>query len=438
MKRRTFIQNTLITVAGASLPSRILAAAEAAPAATTAATTALPATTSPITPTALEAATKFLYKIGRRNVTIHDPSTIVKCKDEYWVFYTGNRVPCYRSKDLVNWTAGPPALPAAATWFTDAVPGFFGANCWAPDCMKVGDRYFLYYAISAFGKNTSAIGLATNPTLDPDDPAYQWADEGLVIKSVAEDDFNTIDPAIVLDFDGNLWLSFGSFWTGIKLIALDKKTGLRIPGSPLYAIAANPGHATATTEGAREAPINKSQIEASYIYPHDKYYYLFVDWGLCCHGLSSTYNIRVGRSEKITGPYLDKDGKDLLHDGGTLFLGDEGPMIDTTQYPAPRGRGGPPPAQVHAFIGPGHAGIIPVGDKFWFSCHYYDGTSPTGASILDVRPLSWDKTGWPVLGEYPDPAPVPTAPMPQPFGRRGRGGNPPAAQVSAQTSGSTN
>jgi len=403
MERRTFLQTTLASVAGASLPGRILASdATPTPAAAPAASST-PA--APTAPTALEAATQALYKLGRRNVAVHDPSAIIKCKDEYWVFYTGNR--CYRSKDLLNWTNGGVVLTAPFAWFDDAVPGFRGTSFWAPDVSKVGDQYFLFYAISAFGKNTSAIGLVTNPTLDPADPNFAWTDQGLVIKSVASDPFNCIDPCLIADADGKLWLSFGSFWTGIKLIALDKT-------------AANPGHAGATTEGAATDRINRSQIEASYIYHHDKYFYLFTNWGLCCKGLSSTYNIRLGRSEKVTGPYLDKDGKDLEHDGGSMFLTSEGPMVETVQPTQGRRGSPPPPAEVHAFIGPGQAGIFEENGKFWFSCHYYDGTTPTGASILSIRPLTWDADGWPVAEEWPDPAPVPTVRFQQ--GGRGRRG----------------
>ncbi|HVU39357.1 MAG TPA: arabinan endo-1,5-alpha-L-arabinosidase [Opitutales bacterium] len=452
MKRRIFLRNAAASAAGIIL-SRRMFGADAPAAVSGSAATAAPAAPAPAVAT-LEEATKRLYELGKRNVAIHDPSTIVKCDGEYWIFRTGNGIPSYHSKDLLNWTPGPNVIPREGfDWFADAVPNFGGNSCWAPDCIKVGDKYFIFYSISAFGKNTSAIGLVSSPTLDPADPAYAWKDEGMVIKSVASDHYNTIDPAPVLDADGNLWLAFGSFWTGIKLIALDKKTGHRLPDSPMYDLAANPARAGATTEGAADAPINRSQIEASYIYRRGKYYYLFVNWGLCCKGLSSTYNIRVGRSEKITGPYLDKDGKDLEHNGGTLFLGDEGPLLDTSQYAAGgRGRGGNgragrPPAQVHAFIGPGHAAILEDGDKFWFSCHYYDGTTPNGASILAIRPLTWDKDEWPVLGEWPDPAPRPTVQTIQPGGRGRRGGfgagsgsgasaNPAAAAVPASSAAS--
>jgi arabinan endo-1,5-alpha-L-arabinosidase len=115
-------------------------------------------------------------------------------------------------------------------------------------------------------------------------------------------------------------------------------------------------------------------IEASYIYWHDGHYYLFVNWGKCCRGVKSTYNIRVGRSLKITGPYLDKEGVDMMLDGGSLVLGSAGP-----------------------FIGPGHAGIISAGGHDWFSCHFYDGTRE-GRPTLALLPLRWDTASWPDVG----------------------------------------
>lgn len=293
---------------------------------------------------------------GSRGVHAHDPSTIVKCKYEYWVFYTGRGVPSYHSKDLMDWQPGPHVFTNAPAWTDEAVPEHRGSSFWAPDVMRVGDRYFLYYSVSTFGKRVSAIGLATNPTLDPSDPNYKWTDQGEVIRSTETNNFNTIDPSIVQDAGGGLWLSFGSFWSGIKLIQLDPKTGKRIaPDSRMYSLA------------------HFDSIEASYIYPHGKYYYLFVNWGICCKGINSTYNIRVGRSEQITGPYLDRSGTDMFLGGGTLFLNSK-----------------------KAFIGPGHAGILSENGTHWFSCHFYDGTHG-GNSTLAIQPMRWTTNDWPEI-----------------------------------------
>ncbi len=296
---------------------------------------------------------------GRRNLSVHDPSTIVKCKNEYWLFATGNGIVSKHSPDLVNWTNGPRVFTNSPSWVRETVPGNYG-HFWAPDVIHLTNAYFLYYSVSTFGKNTSAIALATNPTLDPADPNFAWTDRGVVIQSSPREDYNTIDPAITQDADGNLWLAFGSFWGGIKLIQLDPATGKQISAeSEVYSLA------------------HYSSIEASYIHRHEGYYYLFVDWGMCCRGMRSTYNIRVGRSQKITGPYLDKDGVDMLMGGGSLVLGTTAP-----------------------FIGPGHAGIISEGGTNWFSCHFYDGTR-RGAPTLAVRPMHWEASGWPEVDLMP-------------------------------------
>src|SRR5579862_6760051 len=230
---------------------------------------------------------------GNRDVRVHDPSAITKGKDEYWMFYTGRGIPSYHSKDLVKWEHGPSVFTNAPAWTARAVPRNHWMYYWAPDIIHLGDRYFLYYAVSSFGRNDSAIGLATNPTLNPADPAFKWTDQGLVVQSGSNDEFNAIDPAASLDTQGRLWLAFGSFWSGIKMIQLNPDTGKRIAtNSPIYSLAFN------------------DSIEASYACHHNDYYYLFVNWGLCCRGTNSTYEIRVGRSPQITGPYLDRDGVD--------------------------------------------------------------------------------------------------------------------------------
>ncbi len=297
---------------------------------------------------------EWLTQLGSRHVRVHDPSTIIKCGDEYWLFYTGPGVASFHSKDLMKWERGPSVFTNAPAWTARAVPANRWIYYWAPDVIHLGNRYLLYYSVSSFGKNRSAIGLATNPTLDPADPGYQWADQGIVVQSTNTDNFNTIDPAVSQDAGGGLWLAFGSFWSGIKLVQLNPDTGKRITtNSPMSALAFN------------------DSIEASYIHRHGDFYYLFVNWGKCCRGLNSTYEIRVGRSKKITGPYLDQDGMDLMVGGGSPFLKTTGP-----------------------FIGPGQVGIFSEGSTNWLSCHFYDGIE-AGRPTLAILPLHWKTNGWP-------------------------------------------
>ncbi|MFN3148803.1 arabinan endo-1,5-alpha-L-arabinosidase [Bremerella sp.] len=288
----------------------------------------------------------------RRDVRLHDPSTIVRCQDEFWLFATGHGVASWRSKDLHDWQRGPRAVPKMPEWVKQVVPDQRG-HYWAPDVIFRDGKYWLYYSVSSFGKNRSAIALATNVTLDPDDADFQWIDRGIVIESKSADPFNAIDPAIIETKDGQLWMSFGSFWSGLKLVQLDKASGMCIPDAKLYSIA------------------KSREIEAPYIYEHDGWFYLFVNHGLCCRNLESTYEIRVGRSRSITGPYIDRDDVQLTQGGGTLILGTQ-----------------------QEFIGPGHAGIVQRDGQSWLGCHVYDGTD-RGKSKLALMPLSWSDDGWP-------------------------------------------
>lgn len=300
-----------------------------------------------------------LEQSASRGIVTRDPSSIVKCNNDYWVFYTGRGVPSYHSTDLVKWERGPAVFKTAPEWIAKTVPENRDMSYWAPDIIKVGNRYLLYYSVSSMGKMTSAIGLATNPTLDPSDPSYKWTDEGMVVRTQENqqgDAYNAIDPAVFQDRDGSLWMAFGSHWTGLKLIQLDPRTGKRLsPDSKMTSLAYN------------------ESIEAAYLCRNEDYYYLFLNWGTCCQGPKSTYNIRIGRSKTITGPYLDKAGVDLMHRGGSVFLA-------TTNGP---------------LIGPGHAGTLNAEGKTWFTSDFEGALRMDGKATLAIMPLRWNPDSWP-------------------------------------------
>ena len=287
---------------------------------------------------------------------IHDPSSIVKVAGRYYVYGTRPGILTKSSPDLVLWSNEPAVFSQPPPWTLKVAPGFDG-HFWAPDVIRVQGRYLLYYSVSAWGKQTSALGLAVNATLDTAATNFLWQDLGEVIRSTNGSAFNTIDPSAFLDRDGKLWLAFGSYWKGIFLTELDPQTGKRRhPDAPPQQLAWN------------------HSIEAACLTRHDKFYYLFVNWGQCCQGTNSTYEVRMGRAEKITGPYRDREGNDLATGGGSPFL-------------ATTGR----------FFGPGHIGILDDGGTngvTQFSYHYYDAET-RGRSRLAIGKMDWTG-GWPV------------------------------------------
>ena len=289
---------------------------------------------------------------------IHDPSTIIKHGNTYWTFATGQGIYSLYSTDLVKWTPGPRAVfpnNAYPAWINTKVPGFAG-NFWAPECVFQNGKYYLYYSCSTFGSRVSAIGLVTNVTLDPSSPAYNWVDEGEVISTNNGSAVNAIDPAVYRDASNALWMVYGSYFGGIRIIQLDATTGKPVAGAPQAAVA-------------------NGDVEAAYVKQRGAFYYLFINRGTCCQGSSSTYRILVGRSTSPNGPFLDKTGANLNNGGGTLLLSGIG-----------SGRYG----------GPGHAGIFEENGTAYFSHHYYD-VYDGGAPKLGLAKLTWDATDWPVV-----------------------------------------
>jgi arabinan endo-1,5-alpha-L-arabinosidase len=289
------------------------------------------------------------------NINVHDPSAIIKEGNTYHVFYTGNLIPHKTSQDRITWTEAGSAISNPG-WFKTYVPNNNGNDVWAPDISFRSGKYWLYYAVSSFGSNTSAIGLATSATLNP----AQWTDQGMVIRSVSNNNYNCIDPNVFRDSDGTAWLVFGSFWSGIKLMQLDSLTGKPSTSAPaLTSLAARSGGTTA--------------IEAPFIFKHGTYYYLFVSWDVCCQGVNSTYNIRFGRSTAIKGPYSDQSGAAMAAGGGTLLWSGD------TRWK-----------------GPGGQSIFSDHDTVFLDCHSYDANAG-GQSKLIIRPLYWTSNGWPTL-----------------------------------------
>ena len=291
---------------------------------------------------------------------VHDP-VVMEEAGRFYLFSTRAGISVRCSEDLVRWRLCGDVFGHLPQWAVEDVPGLRGL--WAPDISYFNGRYHLYYSASTFGSNRSAIGLATNETLDSSSAVYAWKDQGKVIGSARSDDWNAIDPNVVIDEAGQPWLSFGSFWGGIKLRKLDPATGkLSTQDETLYALASRPR--------SKELP---GAIEAPAIVRRNGFYYLFVSFDFCCRGMKSTYHVRVGRSRHVTGPYADRSGRLMTEEGGTLVV--EG--------------GG-------RWAGPGHCAVLQTkgGDKLVY--HAYD-TEWRGTPTLRISDLFWDKEGWPTV-----------------------------------------
>jgi len=273
---------------------------------------------------------------------IHDPSTIMQCDGKFYTFGTGG---------------GGLISDDGWTWHSGAVRPGGGV---APDIIHIGDRYYVSYAKGGgglAGGHASNVHVMWTRTLDPQSPDFGFKDDTVVASSDGIEDCDAIDPAFLLDpTDGRLWLTYGTYFGFIRIVELDPKTGMRMPNNQALNIAID--------------------CEATAMMYRDGWYYLLGTHGTCCDGANSTYNIVVGRSKKVTGPYLDNMGIDMLKGGGKFFVGAGGHVV-----------------------GPGHFGLLDLGDGVQkFSCHYEADLDQGGRSVLGIRPLLW-KDGWPVAGD---------------------------------------
>jgi arabinan endo-1,5-alpha-L-arabinosidase len=273
---------------------------------------------------------------------IHDPSTIAECDGKYYTFGTGSGG--LISEDGWSWHGGAERPGGGA----------------APDVLKIGDRYLVIYGATGGGLgggHNGRILTMWNKTLDPKSPDFKYSNPIEVAASDGLEDCDAIDPSLLLDpTTGRLWASFGTYFGTIRLIELDPKTGERLPGNVEQDIAID--------------------CEATDLLYRDGWYYLLGTHGTCCDGVNSTYNIVVGRSRQVTGPYLDNVGRPMLQGGGRMVI-----------------------AAHNRVCGPGHFGrtIIDEGVEV-MSCHFEADLDRSGRSVLGIRPLLW-QNGWPVAGE---------------------------------------
>lgn len=346
-----------------------------------------------------------MQRFDPHNPAIHDPVMALGEDGRYYVFSTGMGISVMSSSDLEVWRKEKPVFGREdLQWARDSIKGFWG-HVWAPDISRRDGKWWLYYSCSTFGKNRSAIGVATNKTLDPASPDYKWEDLGAVIFSHPhQDKWNAIDPNVITDHEsGEEYLTFGSFWDGIQLLPLQDGMRKTVQGKPAQpttiarripikktstAIVPDGSPSGSTTEDTEAgAPINHEEgkaadgvkgekpenaIEAPFIIYNEGYYWLFVSWDYCCRGKYSTYRTVYGRSRNITGPYLDMDGKDMAQGGGTLLIG---PSED--------------------YYGIGHCAVyrvVRLENEWYFVAHAYD-ASQNGSARLYMKKLTFRPDG---------------------------------------------
>ncbi|MGW3350969.1 arabinan endo-1,5-alpha-L-arabinosidase [Nonomuraea rubra] len=280
-------------------------------------------------------------------VDVHDPEITKTPAGGYLLVHTGRGLSIKTSSDRTAWRNAGSVFPNGTPWADTYTRG--GQDLWAPDITYVNGQYYLYYSASYFGENRSAIFLATSPT----GASGSWTHRGLVVESRTTDNYNAIDPNLVID--GSRWyLAFGSFWSGIKMIDLNPGTGLR-SGTALRSIAGRNG-------GAIEAPT---------LFKRGSYWYQYVSFDRCCAGAASTYRVMVGRSTSVTGPYVDRNGVPMTAGGGTEILAGHG--------------------SIH---GPGHQAVLADNDADVLFYHYY---TDSGRPQLGINLMRYDSAGWPVV-----------------------------------------
>ncbi|WP_161554500.1 arabinan endo-1,5-alpha-L-arabinosidase [Sinomicrobium soli] len=315
---------------------------------------------------------------------LKDTSRLIRSDGKIFCYATGGGIRMIWASSLSSgqWNTGPDVFPERPAWWA----GYSPINiAWAPDVVfdEKSSEYRMYYCVSKLGSSTSAIGLATNKTLNPDNPEYGWIDQGIVISSIeGVDGFNALDPCPVQRPDGAWFLTFGSHFGGIKLIRLGED-GKMHPGI------------TEISDLARKENTFRNAIEAPALYPGTKNgeegFWLFVNWGTgnsIANGENATYEVKMGWSQDIRGPYLDKEGNSMYDGGGTVFLSNQ----QTFEW------------DESTRIAPGHVGLI-YGDKLdgthpdWVSYSYWLKNPPARNGIrMGIQRLGTDEDGWPEAG----------------------------------------
>ena len=367
---------------------------------------------------------------------VHDP-TVMKADDGYFYMYQtdasfgnahlhGGHFHARRSRDLVNWEYMGGTMSNAPTWVKDSLNSVRRRYAlsditnpqygyWAPCARKVkSGLYRMYYVIVV--DNYIQSGLPTTQNFDgswterafiglmetADPSSNKWEDKGYVVCSSSDRGtnwkrsstndwsgyfrFNAIDPSYIITPEGEHWLIYGSWHSGLAALQLDAETGkpLNQLGTP-FATADDPLRANYGKQVYTRKMNDRWQAsEAPEVVWHDGYYYLF----LAYDALDIPYNTRVVRSKHIDGPYVGINGTNVTQQGGEAY------PVMTHPYKF---------AGHHGWVGISHCAIFDDGNGHWFYASQgrfptnYDTWAPNAIMMGHVRSIRWTKSGWPLV-----------------------------------------
>ena len=363
---------------------------------------------------------------------VHDP-TVVLAEDGYYYMYQtdasygnehmkGGHFHGRRSKDLVNWEYLGGTMQSLPEWvipklneirtamgLPEKQPNVKDFGYWAPCVRKVRDGlYRMYYSIVCPGvldESKESWGeRAFIGVMENSDPANNdgWVDKGYVITNASEKGlnfyvhpqdwancyfkWNAIDPSYIITPEGEHWLIYGSWHSGIAALQVDAETGkptdLPLAWGNNEEIAPY-GKLIATRQmGNRWQGSEGPEV----IYnPETGYYYLFMAYD----ALDVPYNTRVVRSKNIDGPYVGIDGTNVTDFGGDMY-----PIV-THPYKFKNS---------HGWVGISHCCVFDDGEGNWYYASQgrlpadVDGNAYSNAIMMGhVRSIRWTEDGWPVV-----------------------------------------
>jgi len=274
---------------------------------------------------------------------IADPCVVRDEKGEFWSFSTCRRV--LHSEDGCDWQLWTDSIISKPRWGDEhfRASGHTGAELWAPDVVKIKDKWIYYYSISDFGY-AAGIGYATADEIGgpyTDQGRLFWSDEtgeteeNLGIRS-------SIDQQIIFGDDGGIYMVLGSF-SKIWMIRLTED-GMGLYNGWEY-------------QKQHKVLIANTAFEGSWIFKRGDYWYYMGSAGTCCSGKDSTYRVRVAKSTSLFGPYLDSSGNRI--NTGSQENGD---LVVWAKKSNPN------------TLAPGHHSVVKddAGDYWWYGHCFYE------------------------------------------------------------------